>query len=231
MNGYERMTRADRKEREKERRRAEIIDAAEKLFYAKGFDNVTMDEIAEAVDLSKGSLYLVFRNKDSLFFAIVDRVHKEYFRQFMEMLDENASGGEQIRSMIRHLVEYTKSHREYNDMARSVGPLIWARMDTEYDTMLAENAIAYNRWLDRAIRKGIKDGSIRSDLNPVLLGVYISLISLSVVSPLPSWDRGLELYGIGYEGLVDNFEQFIGPSIGPSTQPTNKGAHPTKKPY
>ena len=133
----------------------------------------------------------------------------------MENLDKNASGGDQIRSMIRFLVEFTKDHREYNDMARTYGPLIWARMNTEYDTILAENAIAYNIWLDHAIRQGIEDGSLRKDLDPVLLGVYISMISLSVVSPLPSWDKGLELYGIGYEGLVDNFEKFIGPSLTP----------------
>jgi hypothetical protein len=41
------------------------------------------------------------------------------------------------------------------------------------------------------------------------------MISLSVVSPLPSWDKGLELYGIGYEGLVDNLEKFINPSLSP----------------
>lgn len=213
------MTTSDRKHREKEQRRKEIISAAEKLFYAKGFDTVTMDEIADAVELSKGSLYVYFKNKDSLFFAIVDRVHKDYFRKFTENLDENARGGDQIRCMIRHLVEYTKAHREYNDMARSVGPLIWSRMDAEYTRVLAGNAIAYNHWLDRALRKGIEDGSLRNDLDPVLLGVYISLISLSVVSPLPTWDKGLEMYGIGYDGLVDNFEQFIGPSIGPSRQP------------
>jgi TetR/AcrR family transcriptional regulator len=219
------MTVADRKQREKEQRRNEIINAAEKLFYAKGFDKVTMDEIADAVELSKGSLYLVFRNKDSLFFAIVNRIHKEYFRQFMEMLDETAPGGEQIRCMIGHLVDYTKAHREYNDMARTYGPLIWSRLDTEYDTMLAENAIAYNRWLDRAIRKGIEDGSVRNDLGPTLLGVYISLISLSVVSPLPTWDKGFELSGIGYEGFVDNFLKFIEPSISPCRKEKTQRNH------
>ena len=209
------MATADRRQREKEQRRKEIIDTAEKLFYSKGFDNVSMDEIAESVELSKGSLYLHFKNKDSLYFAIVNKVNTEFFRLFMENLDTNASGGDQIRSMIRFLVKFIKDHREYNDMTRTYGPLIWARMNTEYDTILAENAVAYNIWLDHAIRQGIEDGSLRKDLDPVLLGVYISMISLSVVSPLPSWDKGLELYGIGYEGLVDNFEKFIGPSLTP----------------
>jgi AcrR family transcriptional regulator len=212
------MATTERKQREKKQRRNEIINAAEKLFYAKGFDKVTMDEIADAVELSKGSLYLVFRNKDALFFAIVARVHQEYLRQFMELLDETARGGDQIRCMIRHLVDYTKAHREYNDMARTFGPLIWARLDAEYDNLLSENAIAYNLWLDRAIRKGMEDGSVRNDLDPALLGVYISLISISVVSPLPTWDTGFKLSGIGYEDVVDSFLRFIEPAIDPCTR-------------
>jgi len=218
------MTIADRKQREKEQRRTEIVDAAEMLFYKKGFNNVTMDEIADAVELSKGSLYVCFRNKDSLFFAIVDRTHKEYFRQFRELLDEHASGGEQVRTMIRHLVEYTKDHQEYNEMACTVGPLIWSRMDTRYEQVLAENSIEYNRWLNDAISKGMADGSIRNDLNPALFGFYISLISLSVVSPSPLWKKGFELAGVGYDEFVDNFLKFIDPSINHC-----KNAGPVKK--
>jgi len=207
------MTVADRKQRKKEQRRTEIIDAAEKLFYKKGFDNVTMDEIADAVEFSKGSLYVYFKNKDALFFAIVARMHREYFRQFRELLDENARGGEQIRTMIRHLVEYTKDHQEYNDMACTIGPLIWSRMDTEYEQVLAENSMDYNLWLNDAINKGMADGSIRNDLNPALFGFYISLISISVVSPSPLWKKGFELAGVGYDEFVDNFLTFIDPSI------------------
>lgn len=207
------MTASDRRQRRKEQRRTQILDAAERLFYEKGFDGVTMDEIADAVELSKGSLYVYFKNKDSLFFAIVARVHREYFRQFKESLDEIESGGDQIRRMIRHLVDFTKDHREYNDMARMVGPLIWARLDAEYEQVLVENSIEYNLWLNEAIRKGMKDGSIRKDLDPTIFGFYISLISMAVVSPLPAWDKAFGMAGIRYEEFVDNFLRFIDPSI------------------
>lgn len=204
---------ADRKQREKEQRRIEIIDAAEKLFYKKGFDNVTMDEIAEAVELSKGLLYVYFKNKDSLFFAIVNRVHREFYRQLKERIDGNTSGGEQLRTMILFLVEFTKDNQDYNDMACTFGPVIWSRMSPEYDQLLGENTMAYNLWLNGAINRGMADGSIRNDISPALFGIYISLISLSVVSPLPAWKKGFELAGVSYEDIVDNFLRFIDPSI------------------
>ena len=46
----------ERKEREKEHRKEEIIDAAQKVFFEKGLLSSTMDDIAEAAELSKGCL-------------------------------------------------------------------------------------------------------------------------------------------------------------------------------
>jgi TetR/AcrR family transcriptional regulator len=62
---------SDRKKREKEHRRQSIIDAAENLFFTKGYDNVSLNEIAKELHLGRSTLYLYFENKEELFFAIV----------------------------------------------------------------------------------------------------------------------------------------------------------------
>jgi len=56
----------ERKQREKEQRRREIMDAAKKIFSAKGFNRSTMEEIASEAELSPGTLYLYFKNKEEL---------------------------------------------------------------------------------------------------------------------------------------------------------------------
>jgi len=61
------------KEQEKEQRRNYILDAAEKLFFTGSYDEVSMDDIAKEVELNKATLYLYFKNKESLFFAVVLR--------------------------------------------------------------------------------------------------------------------------------------------------------------
>ena len=61
---------AERKEREKEQRRNDIIDAAERIFFKNGAENSTMDDVAREAELSKGTLYLYFRSKEDLQFAI-----------------------------------------------------------------------------------------------------------------------------------------------------------------
>ncbi|MFO7750034.1 MAG: TetR/AcrR family transcriptional regulator [Desulfobacteraceae bacterium] len=56
----------ERKQREKEQRRNEIMEAARKIFSAKGFNRSTMEEIATEAELSPGTLYLYFKNKEEL---------------------------------------------------------------------------------------------------------------------------------------------------------------------
>nr|WP_243686751.1 helix-turn-helix domain-containing protein [Methanobacterium formicicum] len=59
----------DRREREKEQRRNDILKAAEKLFLSREYDNVSMNDIAREVELSKATIYLYFENKEELFFC------------------------------------------------------------------------------------------------------------------------------------------------------------------
>lgn len=56
----------ERKEREKERRRQQIIIAAKRVFSEKGFNKATMEDIAKEAELSPGTLYLYFKNKEEL---------------------------------------------------------------------------------------------------------------------------------------------------------------------
>jgi len=64
----------DRKEREKEQRRHQIIAAARRAFYKKGFTKATMKDIANEAELGFGTLYLYFKNKEELYAAISLRV-------------------------------------------------------------------------------------------------------------------------------------------------------------
>ena len=71
------------KEREKEQRRNDIINAAKKFFADRDFDEVSMDEIAENMGLGKSTLYLYFKNKEALYFLGMfyqeDLLHIKYY--------------------------------------------------------------------------------------------------------------------------------------------------------
>jgi AcrR family transcriptional regulator len=64
----------ERKERERERRRQDIMVAARRVFNAKGYEKTTMEDIAREVELSPGTIYLYFKNKDDLYASLNLRV-------------------------------------------------------------------------------------------------------------------------------------------------------------
>jgi AcrR family transcriptional regulator len=64
----------ERKKREKERRRQQIIVAAKRVFSDKGFNKATMEDIATEAELSPGTLYLYFKNKEELYASLSLRI-------------------------------------------------------------------------------------------------------------------------------------------------------------
>jgi len=78
----------ERKEREKERRRQQIMVAPKRVFSLKGFNRATMEDIAKEAELSPGTLYLYFKNKEELYASLslrilqyllmrIEHIHKE----------------------------------------------------------------------------------------------------------------------------------------------------------
>lgn len=53
-------------------KRAQILEGARRVFLARGFDGASMDEIARAAKVSKGTLYSYFESKDALFRALIE---------------------------------------------------------------------------------------------------------------------------------------------------------------
>lgn len=60
--------------KEAEERREEILDAAEKLFAAKGFDNTSTGDILDAVGIARGTLYYHFKSKEDILDGVIGRI-------------------------------------------------------------------------------------------------------------------------------------------------------------
>jgi AcrR family transcriptional regulator len=82
----------ERKEREKGRRRQQIMVAAKRVFSQKSFNKATMEDIAKEAELSPGTIYLYFKNKEELFASLslrilqymsirLEHVHNEKYKE------------------------------------------------------------------------------------------------------------------------------------------------------
>jgi TetR/AcrR family transcriptional regulator len=203
----------EHREKEKEQRSNYIIDAAERLFFAKGYDTVSMDDIAAEVGLSKAALYRYFKNKDSLFMHIVFRKVEEFGEYMSDHVGEGKTGLEKIRFVILCFVDCAKQNREYNDLVSTYGPAIFHRIGEEDLRKFRDLWGRYTPVLYGAIGEGQRDGSIRCDLDTANLGFFVHMITFFVVSPEPSWKQGYTAAIGSYDDLIGLYLAFIEPAI------------------
>ena len=73
---------AERKERDKTERRQAILDAAQRLFIEQGFEKVSMRNIADAIEYSPATIYLYFKDKNELLFALQNQAFGRLAQEF-----------------------------------------------------------------------------------------------------------------------------------------------------
>ncbi len=184
----------ERREREKEHRREEILDAAEKVFFEKGLPQATMDEIAERAELSKGTLYLYYKSKEDLYLGVMCRGSAILY----QMSEKATSTGEPTVKLIRNLgdayYEFFKVHRNYFRMFYFFdSPGLQSHVSEQ---MMTECGIcAQEIWnlITALIQKGIEDGTFRKGLDPLEMGVILWSNSNAVMRLMdrPDESRGI----------------------------------------
>ncbi len=88
-----------------EETRERILDAALNIFSNKGYHDTKMDEIVEASDTSKGSIYFYFPNKERLFLALVDQFADLLERRVIEAVEKEEQGITQVRAALQACLE------------------------------------------------------------------------------------------------------------------------------
>ena len=87
-------------------RRRQIINAAEKVFAAKGFSGATIENIAEEGELSPATLYLYFKNKDELYASLNLKLLEVLVEKIENIHDqEKLNPEEKIRALEKVLYE------------------------------------------------------------------------------------------------------------------------------
>jgi AcrR family transcriptional regulator len=158
----------ERREREKEQRKNDIIDAAERVFFDKGHEIATMDDVANEAELSKGTLYLYFKNKEDLYLAIHLRGNKILHTLIEKAVKNNKSGIEKTRSVGAAYVEYFQKYPDYFNamLYYESHDIDFADQNSVAAECLVEGKTTMDFLID-SIENGIKDGTIRPDIDPV----------------------------------------------------------------
>jgi TetR/AcrR family transcriptional regulator len=172
----------ERRVEEKERRRAEIVDAAERLYAEKGWDSVTMDQVAKAARLSRALLYVYFRDRDELQFAIGERALKVLAERFVEAIARHARGLDQVEAIGRAYMVYANEFPHYFDVCARFQAHSMSIDPGSNEGACAVAGDAAISVVVAAIRTGIADGSIRADIgDPMLFAVTLWAFTHGVI--------------------------------------------------
>ena len=206
----------ERKEREKEFRRQSIINAAEKVFFSKGFDQSTMDDIAMEAELSKGTLYLYFQSKDEVHFAIMERGMKFLMDLMEHQLQGDKNGRETLRDLGLALVEFSNRYPDYFDAL-----ILFQASDLEQQRINERKLKAFMEernsltLLNETIVRGMKDGSIREDipLNELSTTLWAQMMGILVM--FQNKKMAFDLHGVTRGMLVNTHLDLIRDSLKP----------------
>ena len=208
-----------RKQREREQRRNEIINAAEKFFFERGYDDVTMDEIADEAEVNKALLYYYFKNKEALFFAVDLRGVRILHELYVKCANLDVNGYTKIKSMIQSLFEFSKDYPNYFRIYRYAGTERFQMSDNEDAKELVDLTTGIWRLMVEAILQGMNDGTIRKDVDPVEMSIYINVMSMSALSIDIGFKLILEARGIHQDKFWKDLQRFLDPAI------TNRSLH------
>jgi AcrR family transcriptional regulator len=102
-----------RKERERTAREELILDHAQRLLLRDGFQNLNLDELAEAVEYSKGTLYLHFKTKEDIALAVVTRALHERADFFERAAKFQGRSREKVRAVGFACCHFAKVYPDY----------------------------------------------------------------------------------------------------------------------
>jgi AcrR family transcriptional regulator len=194
---------AERKEREKQQRRNNIIDAAERIFFTRGFESSTMDEVAEEAELSKGTLYLYFKSRDDLQFAIFMRGSDILMKKMNEELSDDEDG---FTNLLALAGAFTRFSREYPDYFYFFMHFESSRMhnlniDQEQIQLYLKEQSPL-ALVSHQVKRGIEDGSLRPDLSPEVFSATLWSQMLGVLIVLNNKADLYEIYDLKADAII-----------------------------
>lgn len=218
--------RKSRKERERERHRNEIVKAAEDLFISQGYEETTMKEIAQNAEFAKGTLYNYFDSKEDLYLAIGTKAYDLMIDITKKFIEKKEPGIEQLMAVGFAYYEFTKIHPEYATIFHDLSiriPELYKKNKKEYTKAEKEYLTKAGEYRDlfiKVISDAIKDKKLRSDIDPMMIGITLSSLSSGLIKELMQSKDFLENMDFGADDIVKFVFEIIGEGLKPRD---NKG--------
>lgn len=154
-----------------------IVTAAWQLFYEKGYNDTTVDEIIERSHTSKGSFYYYFKSKDELLNSLSD-ILDEYYEELEEKMDPSMDSyskllylNYEVHKMMEDTMRLDILASLYSSQLVSVG----------FRNLLDQNR-KYYKLIQSVMEEGIAKGELNDDLTASEMTRYYSMCERALIS-------------------------------------------------
>ena len=192
-----------------ERTRAEILDAAARLFAVHGYYHTSTNDILAAVSISKGAFYHHFRSKEDLALAVLQRLRQDYEEMLLQPTRAAPAPG-RLSELMRRIVQLNSSGQWNSDLLLAR----FAQENAEKQAQLTEQVTQTLHWLIDACRQfcaeAQQEGALRADLDPLAAA---QLIIAALLGAASCQELSEEL--ITLQAVAQNMELLVSPTNTP----------------
>lgn len=213
----------ERKAWEREQRMNRIIDIVEKLFFTRGYEGTTVDDIARAAGYTKRSIYIYFKDREELFLSVVRR-GQELFKAALEEAAARPVSKNQPLSigLGRAFYQFSLDHPGHLALLMTYEAKLYRyasdQSPDEEDGFRAECqrlSREYGSIVTRAIQSDIERGLIRTKLNARQLMLLLWGQVLGVMQVILMRKASFrKVYGLSPETLFEEFLAMTRRSLG-----------------
>lgn len=165
-----------------EQREKRIVAAARSVFLEQGFNKAKMSQIADAVNLAEGTLYLYYKNKN----AIVKAVVADHWRQITEGAKDALSGREDSFAQLEALANYHLTMMVKHWRVIELGYVLYYSHSDAADASIDESVDfkrTYANLFDRIIERGQDKGVFTNGLSlPFLRDMFYGTLEYAARS-------------------------------------------------
>lgn len=181
----------------KKERKAKIIHAAGELFAAYGLRKTSMDDVADAVGLVKGSLYYYFKNKDELFRKVVQAEGDRLIKRLKEAINREKLARNKLRAFLIARIKFFREISQDYPISPVAGREIMPLLEEErHAYVLKEKEL-----LQAILQQGMADGEFAM-IDPEFVALTV-LAFLRAFDPAVFTDLSRELQNEDYDLMID----------------------------
>ena len=181
-------------------KRKQIMRVVEKLAANRRFHEITLDEVAEAAKVGKGTIYRYFQDKDDLFFQVATSGFEELRGLLKQKVPNNIPFSEKLLNVCKQINRFFATRRQLLQMMQRQANLVYWRRGEIRRRWLAKRKLVIDALAD-ILLDGVEQGFVRSDIPAEVLATFLFGMLLTQASQLHNVPEDMKSHRM----LVDMF--------------------------